>query len=149
MHLIEAREISKIYSFGDIDLKALDNVSLTVDKGEFVAIMGQSGSGKSTFMNVIGCLDIPTSGHYLLEGIDVGDTDNDGIPEVCAGAGATHILQWDGATYVEEAILPTYGSMAVVCIGDCDNDGLNEINAGNVDVNFGQSFMEWVFKYSN
>src|SRR5512143_1027400 len=77
MYLIEAREISKIYSFGDIDLKALDNVSLAVDTGEFVAIMGQSGSGKSTFMNVLGCLDIPTSGHYLLEGIDVGELDRD------------------------------------------------------------------------
>jgi hypothetical protein len=83
----------------------------------------------------------------IIEGIDVGDTDNDGLNEVCAGAGVTHILQWNGTTYVEEAVLPTWGWMAVVCIGDCDNDGKNEINAGNVDVNEGQNFMEWVFKY--
>jgi len=86
-------------------------------------------------------------GDPVIEGIDAGDTDNDGMPEVCAGAGVTHILQWNGTTYVQEATLPTYGWMAVVCIGDCDNDGKNEINAGNVDVNEGQHFMEWVFKY--
>ena len=86
-------------------------------------------------------------GQPVIEGIDVGDTDNDGVPEVCAGAGVTHILQWNGETYIEEATLPTFGWMAVVCIGDCDNDGKNEINAGNVDVGDGQNFMEWVFKY--
>jgi len=86
-------------------------------------------------------------GDPVIEGIDVGDTDGDGIPNVVAGAGVTHILQWNGTTYVEKATLPTYGWMAVVCIGDCDNDGKNEINAGNVDVNTGQPFMEWVFKY--
>jgi hypothetical protein len=88
-------------------------------------------------------------GEPVIEGIDVGDTDDDGYNEVCAGAGVTHILQWNGTTYVEEAVLPTFGSMAVVCIGDCDNDGKNEINAGNVDVNInaGEQFTEWVFKY--
>jgi hypothetical protein len=88
-------------------------------------------------------------GDPVIEGIDVGDTDDDGLNEVCAGAGVTHILQWNGTTYVEEAVLPTFGWMAVVCIGDCDNDGKNEINAGNVevDVESGQQFTEWVFKY--
>jgi hypothetical protein len=88
-------------------------------------------------------------GEPVIEGIDVGDTDDDGLNEVCAGAGVTHILQWNGTTYVEEAVLPTFGWMAVVCIGDCDNDGKNEINAGNVDVDVesGQYFTEWVFKY--
>lgn len=86
-------------------------------------------------------------GDPVIEGIDVGDTDGDGIPNVVAGSGVIHILQWNGTTYVEKATLPTYGWMAVVCIGDCDNDGKNEINAGNVDVNSGQHFMEWVFKY--
>lgn len=86
-------------------------------------------------------------GEAVIEGIDAGDVDNDGIPEIVAGAGVTHIMQWNGTTYVEEATLPTYGSMAVISIGDCDNDGLNEINAGNVDVGPGQEFMEWVFKY--
>jgi len=88
-------------------------------------------------------------GDPVIEGIDVGDTDDDGANEVCAGAGVTHILQWNGLTYVEEAVLPTFGWMAVVCIGDCDNDGKNEINAGNVEVNIdsGEQFTEWVFKY--
>jgi len=89
-------------------------------------------------------------GDPVIEGIDVGDTDDDGLNEVCAGAGATHILQWNGTTYVEEAVLPTFGWMAVVCVGDCDNDGKNEINAGNVEVNIdsGEQFTEWVFKYN-
>lgn len=86
-------------------------------------------------------------GEPVIEGIDVGDTDDDGFNEVCAGAGVTHILQWNGTTYVEEALLPTFGWMAVVCIGDCDNDGKNEINAGNVEVDSGEQFTEWVFKY--
>jgi putative ABC transport system ATP-binding protein len=77
MSLIEAHEITKIYRLGDIEVKALNRVSLTIDKGEFVAIMGPSGSGKSTFMNVLGCLDKPTNGQYLLEGIDVGSLDRD------------------------------------------------------------------------
>jgi hypothetical protein len=83
----------------------------------------------------------------VIEGIDVGDTDDDGLNEVAVGVGETHILQWNGTTYLEEAVLPTFGSMAVVCIGDCDNDGKNEINAGNVDIDYGQQFTEWVFKY--
>ncbi|MBN1861464.1 MAG: VCBS repeat-containing protein [Candidatus Thermoplasmatota archaeon] len=88
-------------------------------------------------------------GDPVIEGIDVGDTDDDGLNEVCVGAGVTHILQWNGTTYVEEAVLPTFGWMAVVCIGDCDNDGKNEINAGNVEVDIasGEQFTEWVFKY--
>src|SRR5512147_1631667 len=79
MKLIEAREISKIYQLGDIELRALDGVSITIEKGEFLAIMGPSGSGKSTFMNIIGCLDIPTSGQYLLEDVDVGKLNRDAL----------------------------------------------------------------------
>lgn len=86
-------------------------------------------------------------GEPVIEGIDVGDTDDDGLNEVAVGVGETYVLQWNGATYVEEAVLPTFGWMAVVCIGDCDNDGKNEINAGNVVVEDGQQFTEWVFKY--
>ena len=88
-----------------------------------------------------------SEGEPVIEGIDAGDTDDDGLNEIAVGAGETHILQWNGTTYVEEAVLPTFGSMAVVCIGDCDNDGKNEINAGNVDVDHGQEYTEWVFKY--
>jgi len=86
-------------------------------------------------------------GEPVIEGIDVGDTDDDGFNEVVVGSGETHILQWNGMTYVEEAVLPTFGWMAVVCIGDCDNDGKNEINAGNVVIESGQQYTEWVFKY--
>ena len=71
MNLIELKDIYKIYSDGDSEIRALDGISLTIDKGEFVAIVGSSGSGKSTCMNIIGCLDIPTSGTYLLNGTDV------------------------------------------------------------------------------
>ncbi len=77
MALIEVQQLQKVYRFGDIDLTALDNVSVTIGKGEFVAVMGPSGSGKSTFMNILGCLDKPTGGRYLLEGIDVGKLSRD------------------------------------------------------------------------
>ena len=77
MPLIEAHEITKIYQLGDIELKALNSVSLIIEKGEFVAVMGPSGSGKSTFMNILGCLDKPTGGKYVLEGIDVGSLKRD------------------------------------------------------------------------
>ncbi len=71
-HLVELRDVYKIYGEGlESEVRALDGVSLTVDPGEFVAIVGQSGSGKSTMMNVLGCLDIPTRGDYYLEGTDV------------------------------------------------------------------------------
>ena len=65
-HLIELKDVYKIYQMGDTAVHALDGVSITVDEGEFVAIVGQSGSGKSTAMNIIGCLDVPTSGSYHL-----------------------------------------------------------------------------------
>lgn len=68
--LIEARNLSKIYHVGEIAITAMDNVSLTIAAGEITSIMGSSGSGKSTLMNILGCLDQPTSGQYLLEGID-------------------------------------------------------------------------------
>ncbi len=70
--LIELRDVYKIYGEGlESEVRALDGVSLDVEKGEFVAVVGQSGSGKSTVMNVLGCLDIPTRGTYRLEGVDV------------------------------------------------------------------------------
>lgn len=82
MKLIETRDITKIYQLGDVELKALDGVSITIDKGEFLAIMGPSGSGKSTFMNIVGCLDIPTSGQYFLEDIDVGKLTRDELAHI-------------------------------------------------------------------
>jgi len=82
MPLIETHEISKTYSLGDIALNALSNVSLSIDKGEFISIMGPSGSGKSTFMNILGCLDRPTGGRYLLEGIDVANMKRDELASI-------------------------------------------------------------------
>ena len=70
-HLIEIRDLRKTYAIGDEPVHALDGVSLSIDPGEFVAIMGASGSGKSTMLNILGCLDVPTSGSYLLDGIEV------------------------------------------------------------------------------
>ena len=70
--LIEFDEVCKYYQMGDTLVKAADHISMKIDRGEFVAIVGQSGSGKSTCMNIIGCLDVPTHGRYLLDGSDVG-----------------------------------------------------------------------------
>lgn len=75
-HLIELQEIYKIYRQGDQEVRALDGVTLQVDAGEFVSIVGQSGSGKSTMMNILGCLDAPTSGRYILNGFDVSQLDD-------------------------------------------------------------------------
>ena len=71
MSIITVRDLTKIYRTGDIELHALDGVSFTVERGEFVCVMGPSGSGKSTMMNILGCLDVPTSGHYELDGVNV------------------------------------------------------------------------------
>ena len=81
-HLIELKNIYKIYQMGDEAVHALDGINLTVDQGEFVAIVGSSGSGKSTAMNIIGCLDVPTSGTYHLGGIDVSTMEDDQQAEI-------------------------------------------------------------------
>ncbi len=80
--LIEFQDIYKIYEMGDSEVRAIDGISMKVEKGEFLAIVGQSGSGKSTCMNVIGCLDVPTSGKYLLDGIDVSTMTDDELAEI-------------------------------------------------------------------
>ncbi len=77
MSLIEVYDIVKIYRTGDVELRALDGVSFSVEQGEFVSIMGHSGSGKSTMMNVLGCLDVPDGGTYFLDGKEVGSLPKD------------------------------------------------------------------------
>lgn len=77
MHLIEVRDVYKIYNPGENQVNALDGVSITIDEGEFVAIIGQSGSGKSTLMNMLGLLDTPTSGEYYINGHLVDDLTDD------------------------------------------------------------------------
>ncbi|MDD3594164.1 MAG: ABC transporter ATP-binding protein [Candidatus Gastranaerophilales bacterium] len=82
MNLITIKNLVKTYFSGDTSFNALDDVTLSIDNGEFVAIMGPSGSGKSTFMNMLGCLDKPTSGTYLLDGIDVKTLNSDELSEI-------------------------------------------------------------------
>ncbi|MBX4868032.1 MULTISPECIES: ABC transporter ATP-binding protein [Rhizobium] len=77
--LIEFRKVSKVYGAGEAAIRALDHVDLAIDAHEFVAIMGPSGSGKSTAMNILGCLDVPTSGDYIFQGIPTSGFDRSGL----------------------------------------------------------------------
>ena len=80
--LIRITDLHKIYDSGAVQVHALQDINLTIEQGEFVAIMGHSGSGKSTLMNILGCLDRPTSGQYLLDGIDVSQQSNDALSDI-------------------------------------------------------------------
>ena len=80
--LIEFENVCKYYRMGDTTVKAADHISMKIEKGEFVAIVGQSGSGKSTCMNIIGCLDVPTAGSYRLNGREVGNMSGNEQAEV-------------------------------------------------------------------
>ncbi len=82
MSLIEIKDMYKIYNPGENEVRAIDGVNLTIENGEFVAIIGQSGSGKSTLMNMLGLLDVPTSGKYLLNGKDVEGLTDDELSEI-------------------------------------------------------------------
>ncbi|MGQ9598118.1 MAG: ABC transporter ATP-binding protein [Anaerolineae bacterium] len=80
--LIKLQDITKVYQMGDVKVRALCGVTLEIHEGEFMAIMGPSGSGKSTLMNIVGCLDQPTSGHYWLDGTDVSQLDDNKLADI-------------------------------------------------------------------
>jgi len=81
-HIISVNNLVKTYKMGDMEVHALRGINIDINKSDFVAIMGKSGSGKSTFMNIIGCLDVPTKGEYLLDGVDVGKMNKDQLAQM-------------------------------------------------------------------
>lgn len=80
--MIDLRGVRKIYNTGETEVRALDGIDLSIERGEFVAVVGQSGSGKSTFMNTLGCLDTPSSGEYYLDGENIADKDDDCLSKI-------------------------------------------------------------------
>ncbi|MBF0555817.1 MAG: ABC transporter ATP-binding protein [Nitrospirae bacterium] len=110
MELLELRAIHKQFIVGDVAVEAIRGVSLTVNKGDFMAIMGTSGSGKTTLMNIIGCLDTPTSGTYILKGRDVSAMSDDELSVVrneTVGFVFQNFFLLHYATVIENVLLPT------------------------------------------
>lgn len=107
--LIDLRDIYKIYQMGDMEVRASDGVSLQVRRGEFVSIVGKSGSGKSTIMNIIGALDVPTSGEYILDGVDVSEMTDDELAEIRVFS-SEHLMEkiWGPDSEAEIDVVWTY-----------------------------------------
>jgi putative ABC transport system ATP-binding protein len=80
--VIQVEQVTKVYDLGQVKVRALRDVTLRIERGDFVAVMGSSGSGKSTLMNILGCLDVPTRGRYLIDGTDVGAMDQDDLSDL-------------------------------------------------------------------
>jgi putative ABC transport system ATP-binding protein len=110
MPLCSLENIRKTYRMGDIDVEVLKGINLTIEKGEFVAVMGTSGSGKTTFLNIIGCLDVPTSGRYVLADSEVSNLTDDQLSEIRnehIGFVFQNFYLLPYATVLENVLLPT------------------------------------------
>lgn len=147
MTMIDVDTISKVYQLGDNEVRALDGVSLKIDKGELVAIMGPSGSGKSTLMAILGCLDIPTSGSYRLDGANVERLSDNDLAEIRnrkIGFVFQQFMLLARTTALDNVMLPlTYGGMSgkarreraqealrLVGLGDRMDHRPNELSGG-------------------
>ncbi len=150
INLIEIRDLSRVYGTGDAAVHALRGISVTVTKGEFVAVMGPSGSGKSTLMNILGCLDRPTEGSYVLEGQDVSHMSRNQLagvrnrqigfvfqsynllPRLTAAKNVMLPLLYDGTERVSdaEATRRTMAALEAVGLGDRTHHRPNQLSGG-------------------
>ncbi len=133
--VIRIEDVHKVYGIGNTEVRALNGVSLIVDQGEYCSIMGASGSGKSTAMNIIGCLDRPTSGHYYLDGVDVSqlaDSDLAGIRNIKIGFVFQQFHLLAQLTAMENVMLPmVYAGIPNGERRDRAKDALTRVGLGN------------------
>src|SRR6266436_2701521 len=129
MALIETRDLWKTYVMGEEEIHALNGVSISIERGEYVAIMGPSGSGKSTLMNLIGCLDTPSKGRYWLNGSLVSELDDDELARATALHNVELPLIYSG-THAVERIARAKQALDAVDLGDRMNHKPNELSGG-------------------
>lgn len=133
--LVEIEDMCKIYNPGENEVRALDHVSVSIEEGEFVAIIGQSGSGKSTLMNMLGCLDVPTSGRYILSGQDVSSLNDNELSDI-RNQQIGFIFQGfnliPNLTALENVELPLiYRGVGKAKRGQLSRDALEKVGLGN------------------
>jgi putative ABC transport system ATP-binding protein len=116
--VVKVDQLTKVYGEGEAMVKALWRVSLTIERGEHVAIMGASGSGKSTLMQIIGCLDAPTSGTYLLDGVDVRGLDDDQLAEI-RGTRIGFVFQSFNLVPRTTALAQAWRAASITCRRSC------------------------------